>query len=70
MTEITISDDLADRIDTQIQHTDFRDADEFAEFVLAEVVARLEHDAGAVSEATAPREEVEDRLQSLGYLDE
>ena len=70
MTDLTISDDLAERIDARIQGTDFESADEYAEFVLSEVVTRVEREADRSSEPSTSREGVEDRLQSLGYLEE
>ena len=70
MTDLTISDDLADRISGRVERTDFESPDEYAEFVLSEVVTRVErtNEGGEPSEAS--REGVEDRLQSLGYLEE
>ncbi|MFD1633369.1 hypothetical protein ACOZ4L_09260 [Haloplanus ruber] len=70
MTEISLSDDLAERIEGRIDGTEFDGVDEYAEFVLGEVLARVEHDAAESQEETASREQVQNRLQSLGYLEE
>ena len=71
MTEVTIPDDTADRIQARVEQTDFQSADEYAEFVLSEVLTRVERNTESDnSEATAPREGVEERLQSLGYLED
>ena len=71
MTEITLSDDLAERIEQRIQHTEFESVDEYTSFVLSEVVTRAERETDNTEhETTASADEVENRLQSLGYLEE
>ena len=70
MAELTISDDLYDRIESRLSDTEFESVDEYAAFVLAETVTRVEHASTESGESTASREEVRDRLQSLGYLEE
>ena len=70
MTDLTISDELADRIDARVERTDFESPAEYAEFVLSEVVTRVERDGEGDEAAEASREGVQDRLQSLGYLEE
>lgn len=70
MADITVSDELAARIESRIEHTEFGTPSEYAEFVLSEVLARSEHDSVDTRDETASRKEVQDRLQSLGYLEE
>ena len=70
MTELTISDDLAERIEGRIEATEFEGVDDYAEFVLSEVVTRIEHQDDSSRESTPSSDEVENRLQSLGYLEE
>jgi len=70
MTDVTLSEDLVERIERRVEHTDLEGVDDYAEFVLSEVLARIEHDAEETGEETASREEVQSRLQSLGYLEE
>jgi CO dehydrogenase/acetyl-CoA synthase beta subunit len=72
MTEITVPDEITDRIARRIDHTEFDSVDEYAEFVLSEVLTRVERDADGSQEDDpgASREEVQARLQSLGYLEE
>ncbi|MFW6382900.1 MAG: hypothetical protein ACOCZD_02555 [Haloferacaceae archaeon] len=70
MTEITIPDGLADRIDSRVERTDFESADAYAAFVLSEVVTRVERAADGDTGSAASRDGVQDRLQSLGYLEE
>lgn len=70
MTEITLPDELTAQIENRIQHTDFQTVDEYVAFVLSEVVARTDHGTAGVDESTASRAEVQNRLKSLGYLEE
>lgn len=70
MTDLTVSADLAERIETRIQHTEFETVDEYAEFVLSEVVTRVEREADRPAESSTSREGVQERLESLGYLEE
>ena len=70
MPKIQIPDSLISRIDRRIQYTDFDTADEYAEYVLSEVLASIEQrEAQSDSEPASP-EEIENRLRSLGYLGE
>ncbi|WP_240451997.1 hypothetical protein [Halostella salina] len=68
--DITVSDDVAERIEDRIQYTDFESVDDYAEFVLSEVVTRAEREGDESRESTMSGEEVQNRLQSLGYLEE
>lgn len=70
MTELIISDDLAERIETRLDYTEFESPDEYAEFVLSEVLTRIERESEASDEDRTSRDGVEERLQSLGYLEE
>ncbi|SEO83590.1 hypothetical protein SAMN05216388_102080 [Halorientalis persicus] len=70
MGDISLSDALIERIEDRAAHTEFETADEYAEFVLESVLERLDDDGGRESEEASPRDDVQDRLQSLGYLDE
>ena len=70
MTEITVPDDIADRIGARVEQTDFQSSDEYTTFVLSEVLIRVERNTESdTNEPTASREGVEERLQSLGYLE-
>lgn len=70
MADISISDDLVERIETRAEHTEFETADDYAEYVLREVLASLDEDGADRREPTVGDDGVEDRLQSLGYLNE
>ena len=70
MTDLTVSEDLANRIETRVEQTEFETTAESAEFVLSEVVTRVEREADRSSESSTSREGVQERLESLGYLEE
>jgi len=70
MTDITVPDALTDRIQARIQYTDFESVDDYVEFVLLEVINHVEHEEDETHESTVSDEEVQSRLQSLGYLEE
>ena len=70
MTKLTVSDDLANRIEARVQQTEFETADDYAEFVLSEVLTRVERETERSSKPSPSNEDVQDRLQSLGYLEE
>jgi len=69
MTELDVPDELVERIEARIGYTEFESADEYAAFVLDEVLTRVEREDEGTSDTT-PRKDVEGRLQSLGYLED
>ena len=70
MAELSIPDDLAERIDSRVDHTEFESSDAFATYVLSEVVTRAEREIEITETSDVSRDGVEERLQSLGYLEE
>jgi len=70
MAELSIPDDLAERIDSRVDHTEFESSDAFATYVLSEVVTRAEREIEITEASDVSRDGVEERLQSLGYLEE
>ena len=66
--EVSIPTRLIDRVERRLPRTEFEDPDAYVAFVLEEVLAFVEEDAEGEIE-TADREEVETRLESLGYLE-
>lgn len=65
---IDLPPEIVDRIDRRLPRTEFDTASEYVTFVMEEVLARVESETDDVE----PIDEgaVEDRLKSLGYLDE
>lgn len=66
---VELPERIVSRVEGQLPRTEFDTASEYVAFVVEEVLYRVEDetedDGAAVDES-----EVEDRLKSLGYLDE
>ncbi|MFC7081407.1 hypothetical protein [Halorussus caseinilyticus] len=66
---VELPERIVSRVEKRLPRTEFDTASEYVAFAMEEVLYRVEDDTdgdeGAVDEA-----EVEDRLKSLGYLDE
>lgn len=66
--QVPLPDRLVSRVEARLPHSEFTTADAWIVYALEEVLARVEastNDAGP----TVTEEEVESRLESLGYLD-
>ena len=59
---------VVERLEARLPRTEFETVDEYAAFVLREVLARVEDDGGTDYDEVDERE-VESRLESLGYLE-
>lgn len=67
--ELEVPVDVAERLESRLRGTEFSNASEYASFILEEVLQELGEDVPASQDET-DRTEVENRLKSLGYLDE
>lgn len=65
--QLELPKDVYDRIEARLSHTEFDSVDEYVAYALEEVLAEVDEvdDEVAVNE-----DQVQDRLKSLGYLDE
>lgn len=68
--EITLPERVADRIEQRVPLSDFHSVDEYVAYVLEEVLERVEAEQSDEVGESAHEEEVEERLEALGYLDE
>lgn len=69
-TTIEIPDRLAARIEARVPATRFQSSDEYVEYVLEQMLAEVETEEGVDGAETAvDEEEVQTRLESLGYLE-
>lgn len=64
---VDLSADLVSRVEARLPRSDFDSADEYIEYVLEDVLYHLETDLDSPS--VEDTEGLEERLQSLGYLD-
>lgn len=67
--EIKIPKDLIKRIKNHIQKTEFESVEEFAIFVLEEVIKEEDDEAPEEVFSEEDEEKVKERLKALGYLD-
>lgn len=80
--EIDVDKELASLIEERIKYKNFESVEEYINFVLKEVVARLENDEEIrienksfpekkqADEDQSNEKKVQERLKALGYLDE
>jgi hypothetical protein len=66
--DVALPAPLVDRLEARLPRTEFETVDEYAEFVLREVLARVEGE-GDTDYDEVDQREVESRLESLGYLE-
>ncbi|MHC1605635.1 MAG: CopG family transcriptional regulator [Candidatus Methanofastidiosia archaeon] len=66
--EIKVPMKLIEKIKERIKETEFKSVDEYASFVLEEVLKSLEEESEEVF-SEEDEEKVKDRLKALGYLD-
>lgn len=67
---VAIPSDVLERIGDRIAHTEFDDVDEYVTYVLEEVLHTVEHETDFRSDDEVDEQQVEERLKSLGYLNE
>ncbi|WP_135855379.1 hypothetical protein [Halorussus salinus] len=65
---LAVPDRLVSRVERRLPRTDFDAPEEYVAYVLEEVLAQVESEASDSYEQVDD-DEVEQRLQSLGYLD-
>lgn len=66
---VELPERIVSRVERRLPRTEFDTASEYVAFVVEEVLYRVEDESGD-DEAAIDESEVEDRLKSLGYLDE
>lgn len=69
-TTIKISKLLYEKIKKRLEKTDFKSVDEYVEFIVNEVLSKIDSEVLAKQSFTKEDEEaVKERLKGLGYLD-
>lgn len=69
VTTVPLPSELADRIERRLPRSEFDTVEEYVTFVLEEVLVRVEDATDDDSSTTVDQEEVETRLEALGYLE-
>ena len=67
---IDLPTDILERVEKRVQHTEFEDAPAYVTHVLEEVLYEVEQDADGSDTDAVDERQVEERLKSLGYLNE
>lgn len=66
---IAVPTAVYERIERRLSRSEFDTADEYATFVLEETLARVEDATDDETVTTVDQDEVETRLEALGYLE-
>lgn len=70
MQSIELPADVVEQVESRLPRTEFDSAGEYIAFVLEEVAYRVETKAGDEAFEAIDEGQVQDRLESLGYLNE
>lgn len=65
-----IPERVVERVEDRLPRTEWDDPAEYITYVMEEVLYRVEEETDDEEFETVDEQEVEDRLKSLGYLDE
>lgn len=65
--QLSLSADVYDRVESRLPYTEFASVEEYVTYVLEEVLTEVDE---VEDEVAVDETQVEDRLKSLGYLDE
>ncbi len=69
MKNITLPDDIYKAIQQRLPKTEFRTVDDYAAYVLQEVVKKIAEEGKTQEYTKEDEEKVKARLKSLGYLE-
>lgn len=67
---IALPADLVHRVETRVQHTEFADVEAYLTHVLEEILYEAQTDADLEAAESVDEQQVQERLKSLGYLNE
>lgn len=68
-TEVPLPDHLVQRVERRVPGTEFDNSSEYIAFILEEILSRVEQ-TNDVDGDVIDEQEVENRLRSLGYMDQ
>ncbi|WP_123538516.1 hypothetical protein [Halosimplex salinum] len=70
MQAVELPTEVVDQVEERLSRTEFESSGEYIAYVLEEVLHRVETEAGDGDFEDVEEQEVRDRLESLGYLNE
>ena len=68
-TVVELSPELVARVESRLPVGEFRSVDQYVCYVLREVLGQIEANEGEDELTSVDEDEIETRLQALGYLD-
>lgn len=69
-TSVELPERIVDRVEARLPRTEWEDSAEYITYVMEEVLYRVEQETEDDDFKAVDQAEVEDRLKSLGYLNE
>jgi len=70
MEAVELPTDVVEQVESRLPRTEFDSPDEYIAFVMEEVLYRVEAETGDEAFEAVDEDQVQDRLESLGYLNE
>ena len=69
--KVEIKDEIIEKLKKRVDDGEFKTVDEYVNYVLQQVVERLDSESGEKEEAYTKEDEekVKERLRSLGYME-
>lgn len=68
--KVALPEELVDRIEERVAHTEFDTSDDYISYVLKEVLYQVEEANKLAESESVDEQKVEERLKSLGYLND
>lgn len=70
VTTVELPADIVSRINERVRHTEFEDVNDYVTYVMEEVLYHVEQENDLSDSEAVDEQEVRNRLESLGYLNE
>lgn len=67
---VELSADIVSRVNERVKRTEFEDVNDYVTYVLEEILYHAEEENNLSDAEAVDEQEVRDRLESLGYLNE
>lgn len=70
VTTVELPTEIVSRIDERVSHTEFENIDDYVTYVMEKVLYHVEQENDLSDSEAVDEQEVRNRLESLGYLNE
>jgi Arc/MetJ-type ribon-helix-helix transcriptional regulator len=68
--DVSLPEELIDRIEERIDHLEFESSEDYISYLLEEVLYHVEESNDLSESKSIDDQQIEDRLKSLGYLND